>query len=212
MLDFTTACQVLFGLTVALCVLPMFIFRYAQFRIINRLMVMHRVKPRFLRSWLRKVWMVANIDSLFYPLTFYSVYLTFGPWFVGEIVQGQTGVVFSWGTFLGDKFLPGSMSYCYGFLHTLTFNLPLVFIIGNTADCSYLSLFKKGQAVHNTWRNCWKHLPFVLFFAIQLVSLIPFAMSYGTMAFLLCPMRTWAVALVVYLWYKASHLLKHDLK
>ena len=106
-------------------------------------MVMHRVKPRFLRSWLRKVWMVANIDSLFYPLTFYSVYLTFGPWFVGEIVQGQTGVVFSWGTFLGDKFLPGSMSYCYGFLHTLTFNLPLVFIIGNTADCRLISTYLK---------------------------------------------------------------------
>ena len=100
---------------------------------------MHRIKPQFLRIFFRKLWMVANIDSLFYPFSFYSMYLIFGPWFIGEIIRDEIGVVFSWGTFLGGKFLPGSMSYFYGFLHILTFNVPLLFIIGNAADYRFVN-------------------------------------------------------------------------
>ena len=99
---------------------------------------MHRIKPKILRSFFRKLWMVANINGLFYPFSFYSAYLLFGPWFVGEILQDQIGVVFSWGTLLNNNFLPGSMSYFYGFLHVLTFNVPLLFILGNTADHRFI--------------------------------------------------------------------------
>jgi len=95
---------------------------------------MHRIKPQILRTFLRKLWMVANVDSLFYPFSFYSVYLLFGPWFAGDIIQDQIGVIFSWGTFLGGSFLPGSMSYFYGFLHVLAFNVPLLLILANAAD------------------------------------------------------------------------------
>ena len=35
---------------------------------------------------------------------------------------------------LGDRFLPGSMSYFHGCLHILTFNVPLLLIIGHAAD------------------------------------------------------------------------------
>jgi len=212
LLDFTTTLRVLFGLAVAWCVVPLFIFRYAQFRIINRRMVMHRIKPKILRSFFRKLWMVANINGLFYPFSFYSAYLLFGPWFVGEILQDQIGVVFSWGTLLNNNFLPGSMSYFYGFLHVLTFNVPLLFILGNTADHSYRSLSKKRLGADSALGKCFKYLPVGAFSAFHLVGLIPFAMSYGTMAFLLCPMRTWAVALAIYLCYKASHLRKTHLR
>lgn len=38
-----------------------------------------------------------------------------GPWFVGEVIEDHIGVVFAWGTFVNKSFLPGSLTYAYGF-------------------------------------------------------------------------------------------------
>lgn len=42
-----------------------------------------------------------------------------GPWFVGEVMEGHIGVVFAWGTFVYSSYLPGSLTYAYGFLQVV---------------------------------------------------------------------------------------------
>lgn len=102
-------------------------------------MPMHRFRNRIAYIWVRKLWIFANIDGLFYPVAIYSVYLTFGPWFAGHLVDGRIGVVFAWGTIFDGKFLPGTFSYFYGFTHVVLFNGMLIIILALTADFRYYS-------------------------------------------------------------------------
>jgi len=39
-----------------------------------------------------------------------------GPWSVGEVIEGYTGVIFAWGIIVNGTYLPGSFTYAYGFL------------------------------------------------------------------------------------------------
>lgn len=96
-------------------------------------MKMHRFKKRCVRNFLKKLWILSNIDELFYPVVLYTLYLPFGPWFAGDVIDGRIGIAFAWGTFFAGKFLPGTMSYFYGFTHVMTFNGPLLLVVANTA-------------------------------------------------------------------------------
>ena len=37
-----------------------------------------------------------------------------GPWFLGELLEGHTGVVFVWGMFVYGSYLPLCLTYVYG--------------------------------------------------------------------------------------------------
>lgn len=62
------------------------------------------------------MWILATVDRIFWPLVLYPVYLTFGPWSIGHIIEDYVGVIFAWGIFINGTFLPGSFTYAYGFL------------------------------------------------------------------------------------------------
>lgn len=78
------------------------------------------VKPRAGRycwnKWLRKVWILSTVDRLFWPIVLYPVYLTFGPWSIGYIIEDHVGIIFAWGIFVNGAYLPGSFTYAYGFI------------------------------------------------------------------------------------------------
>ena len=42
-----------------------------------------------------------------------------GPWFLGELLEGHTGVVFVWGMFVYGSYLPLCLTYVYGALQVL---------------------------------------------------------------------------------------------
>lgn len=42
-----------------------------------------------------------------------------GPWFIGELIDGQVGACFSFGVFIGGSFLQGSMTFVVGILQVL---------------------------------------------------------------------------------------------
>lgn len=71
--------------------------------------------------WLRKLWMLSAVDVTFWPLVLYPVYLTFGPWSIGYLVEDHIGIVFAWGIFVNGTFLPGSFTYVYGFIQVFAF-------------------------------------------------------------------------------------------
>lgn len=39
-----------------------------------------------------------------------------GPWFVGELIDGQVGACFSFGVFVGGSFFRGGLTYVVGIL------------------------------------------------------------------------------------------------
>nr|CAD7264147.1 unnamed protein product [Timema shepardi] len=75
---------------------------------------------RCLQCWLQKLWILGTVDRIFYPLVLYALYLTVGPWSVGEVIEGYTGIIFAWGTIINGVYLPGSFTYAYGFLQVGT--------------------------------------------------------------------------------------------
>lgn len=74
------------------------------------------VRRGFLNGWYRKLWTLASVDRIFWPLILYAIYLTFGPWSIGYLVEDHLGAIFAWGIFVNGSFLPGSFTYLYGFL------------------------------------------------------------------------------------------------
>jgi hypothetical protein len=56
--------------------------------------------------------------------------LTFqGPWSIGEVIEGHTGIIFAWGTIVNGAYLPGSFTYAYGFLQVGTCILYLCLVV-----------------------------------------------------------------------------------
>lgn len=68
------------------------------------------------KLFIKKLWILCTVDRLFYPLVFYPLYLTFGPWSIGYLIEDYIGIVFAWGIFIHGTFLPGSFTYAYGFI------------------------------------------------------------------------------------------------
>lgn len=57
-----------------------------------------------------------------------------GPWIIGEVIEDNVGVIFAWGTFVGNNYLPGSFTYAYGFFQLFSFHLPLNFVLAHRID------------------------------------------------------------------------------
>lgn len=49
------------------------------------------------------------------------VYFLSGPWFVGELIDGQVGACFSFGVFVGGSFLRGGLTYVVGILQVCVY-------------------------------------------------------------------------------------------
>lgn len=216
MVDLTSVAQVLFGVAIATCILPLCVARVVHHAVLQRRIVMHRFSNRFVRSWLKKLWIVATVDCLFYPIVCFTFYLVGGPWWIGDLIDGNTAIVFAWGIVFdaGAKFLPGTTTYLYGFAHLLLYNGPLILVLGHTADLTFRSLTNPVASTKRPatlFQHYLKYGPFILFMIVQLALLIPFWIGNGTMAFLLSPMRLWSVILAVFLWNRARSLSSEQL-
>ena len=49
---------------------------------------------------LRKDWILCAIDSLFWPMLVYLVWLAVLPWGLAEVMEGTKAIVFSWGIYV----------------------------------------------------------------------------------------------------------------
>ncbi|RZC39664.1 transmembrane protein 62 [Asbolus verrucosus] len=130
-----------------------------------------RLRGSCCKSWLRKFWVLSTVDRIFWPIILYPVYLSFGPWSVGYLVEDHLGVIFAWGIFVNGAYLPGSFTYAYGFIQVTSSTLKM-----------YLNQLLCIQMAYLFW------------------------MAYGTLAFILGPLRTWSVILAAILWYNAIYL------
>lgn len=200
MTNASTGFKVLFGIFNIISIVPLLVFKTLHYFTKDGKIGKPRTKRGILRLIVRKLWILSSIDRIFWPLIIYPIYLTVGPWSIGYIVENHIGAIFAWGIYVDGKFLPGSFTYAYGFIQLLTFQIPLTFILAHGVDYRFQNLVKKPGIV--SW--CSKislHLPFMFLLSIQILMAYFFWLAYGTLAFLIGPLRTWSVFIAIILWY-----------
>ncbi|WAR18419.1 TMM62-like protein [Mya arenaria] len=152
-------------------------------------------------KWLYCLWLVGKYNKLCYSLVAFIVYVAFGPWFVGELLEGRTGVVFVWGMIVHGSYLPVSLTYVYGLFQLLTFNFPLTIFWGH-----YLHIQKYPFRQHSLFfkiRNVF--IPYCAIVLFQtFIALSEFPSAYGMTAFLLGPVRSGSVIIAVVLFIIVS--------
>lgn len=153
--------------------------------------------------------MFASTDRIYYGVLFWLFYTALGPWSFQEILDGQTGYYFVWGTFVEGKFVPGTLNWWYGFHQLMFFQLPLTIIIAGVLHRRYKKFLKRYQEggsgyVEDTCLEALhKNLPFVALVVAETLLAIFHVIQNGFLALLIAPMRFWGLLFSIYLFCQA---------
>ncbi|KYN32576.1 Transmembrane protein 62 [Trachymyrmex septentrionalis] len=162
-----------------------------------------RRRMKFFHLWLRKLWILSAVDRVFYGLVLYTLYFAVGPWTMGEIIEDHTGVIFVWGTFIGNMYLPGGLTYAYGFLQLLCFHLPLTVTLAHHID-RRLRDAECPLRILSKFHIVWRFLPILIIILLQFILGYFLYLEYGTTAILLCPLRTGSIIVAAALSYSIA--------
>ncbi|KAJ3613689.1 hypothetical protein NHX12_019935 [Muraenolepis orangiensis] len=165
--------------------------------------------------------LLSKTDFFYYSLLLFNLCTAFGPWFVGELIDGHGGACFAFGLVIDGHFLEGSLTYVIGVIQMVFYNMPLTVYLcwslhqrwrGDTFR-SHLQLPALRPGRRSLWWCCgWGvraaappalHLGMLLLLSWQCYSCFFLLETYGVLAFLLSPVRTWALALGLLLVYRA---------
>ncbi|XP_043478345.1 transmembrane protein 62-like [Leptopilina heterotoma] len=204
--------QFLFGSTLLLLIIPLCILRFMHMLYQEKYREPPRLRIRIFQKLVRKLWILSSIDRLFFPLIFYEVYLAIGPWIIGEVIEDNVGVVFAWGTFVGNKYLPGSFTYAYGFFQLFSFHLPLNLVLAHRIDKRLQYIRKPSAKRFSIIQIISQHLFFVMLILMQAGMAYFFWLAYGTLATILCPLRTWSLIFACILWHQVHRMPKRCMR
>ncbi|GAA6108741.1 transmembrane protein 62 [Tachysurus ichikawai] len=166
---------------------------------------MHIPKARGLLSQaFLSIQLVSKIDAFYYTLLLFNLCTALGPWFIGEVIDGHSGVCFAFGLFVGGHFLEGGLTYAVGVMQLIFFNMPLTCYLcwsvhQRCSGCSFRSHFCRPRS---HWRTLVVHVVMLLLFIWQAHSCYFLLECYGLLAFFLSPVRTWALLMGLLLIYK----------
>ncbi|KAG7305922.1 hypothetical protein JYU34_008475 [Plutella xylostella] len=192
MLDAGVVFQAVFSTLLILNVVPLVIMRITK----------QPPQPgrSFHQRMIRRMWLLSKVDRIFYPIVLYALYLPFGPWSIGELIDGHIGVIFAWGILIKGSFLPEPFTYIYGGVQLMFVQIPLILVLAQTLDYYLAEQYTRG------YKRVVKHFPFILLLSVQLLLAYFFWLEYGTLSFIIGPLRTWSVPLSILLWYKTMTL------
>lgn len=218
MLNFTAVMQAMYGCAVISCVLPYCFLRYMNKRALeskNRLPIL---KNTFAHRWLRRMWILSNIDSLFYPMVLYPLYISIGPWALAELLDGEYGIIFIWGIFVRNTYVPATFTYGYAFMQLFLFHGPLVTYTAYALDKRFFRLLQRTPTINyenkvlTSLKASSGHFPYVLLLISQIIIGYTFYLAYGVLAIITGPVRVWPIALVCWLWYQSNSVSLHRMK
>lgn len=178
---------------------------------------LNRQRPacRTSTSLIQRFWILSTVDRIFWPILGYCFYLSIGPWSIGEVIDDHIGVIFIWGIYIDGAYLPGSLTFLYGFFQLLLCQFPLICIYAACVEKRYKRYIglpmKQYRATPFALRKM-SQIPFCLIMTIEVALAVFFGIAYGTLAFLLGPFRTWSVILNFTLWYMARNVPDQCLK
>ncbi|KAJ2950121.1 hypothetical protein O0L34_g11468 [Tuta absoluta] len=168
------------------------------------LMRIQKKPPKYRRGSgrivLRSIWMLSKIDRIYYPMVLYNLYLPFGPWAIGQLIDGYIGTIFAWGILIQGTFIPEPFTYMYGSVQLVFVQIPLMCVLAYSLN--YRMYCQNSRGVKKMLRN----LPFIILLSMQLLLAYFFWLEYGTMSFIFGPLRTWSIGLSIILWYKIMTL------
>ncbi|XP_022333141.2 transmembrane protein 62-like [Crassostrea virginica] len=161
-----------------------------------------RCLRKSINLWVYRLWLVSKATNIFGVLIFFTIYIVIGPWFIAEVIDGHTGIMFAWGLIVKGMWLPGSLTYVYGIFQIVSFNIPLLFHVGYVMD--YPQSFSEANRIRLSHRLRHLYLPMASLLIFQTyVTLIEFPQSYGTKAMILGPVRTGSIFVGIYCYYVA---------
>ncbi|XP_058450180.1 transmembrane protein 62-like [Malaya genurostris] len=206
MYDTNKIFQAFFSVALICCLLPLCVFRIWHMLVRYGAVPRPRIRSYCCRGWIRKMWILSTVDRLVFPIVGYCLYLTCGPWSFGEIIDGHMGIVFVWGIFVNGAFLPGTLTYLYGFFQLAFCQLPLIVIFASNSQKRFYRGPSSGEKKLNFLAASWQNLPFILIMTVELLLALIFWNAYGTLAFMITPLRTWSILLNLLLWYQSKNL------
>lgn len=217
MTDACTVFQSLFIFALLLCILPLTILRLCHELVISGKLKLPRIRSKCLKNIIRNLWILSSIDRLFIPLICYFLYISIGPWAIGEVIDGYVGIIFVWGIFVNNSFLPGSLTYLYGFFQLIFCQLPLIFIYASEISkrLNELNGIKQSESkskFKTQMKRYFNHLPFIFVITVEIILAFFFWWAYGILAFIVGPFRTWSVIFNILLWYFAVSIPDKCLK
>ncbi|KAI5129318.1 Transmembrane Protein 62 [Manis pentadactyla] len=187
--DHCTVARVLFVMIALIQLTILIIFRYQGYP-------EHEGPPRFIQLTSFSLHVLSKINIFYYSVLLLTLYTVLGPWFVGEITEGKFGCCFSFGILVDGHFLQGSLTFVVGILQLVFFNIPLTaYLCWSLLQRSFGHSFSS----HLHQGKCLKiipvHLLMLLLYIWQMYSCYFLHMTYGTVAFLFSPLRTWLTLL-----------------
>uniref|UniRef100_A0A1A8FE47 Transmembrane protein 62 n=1 Tax=Nothobranchius korthausae TaxID=1143690 RepID=A0A1A8FE47_9TELE len=149
--------------------------------------------------------LISKMNTFYYSLLLFNLYTALGPWFIGEMVDGHSGACFAYGVFINGHFLEGSLTYIVGVIQMVFFNIPLTSYLCWSLHhrCHGNSLRSHFVRPGRRWPPLAVHFLMLLLLTWQAYSCCFLLETYGLMAFVLSPVRTWALVLSLLLIHRA---------
>ncbi|XP_048734623.1 transmembrane protein 62-like isoform X2 [Ostrea edulis] len=152
---------------------------------------------KFINRWIHRLWMVSTTPKLYLILVGFTIYIAIGPWFLAEVIDGHTGLLFVWGLYVKGAFLPGNLAYVYGIFQMVTFNIPLLFHMG--CVLGYPQSYSEPSRSRFSHRLRHLYIPMAALILFQsYMTLQEFPQAYGHKAMILGPVRTGSIFVGLY--------------
>jgi len=149
--------------------------------------------------------LISSISFFYYPLVLSPLYLTVGPWFIGEVLTNSIGVVFCWGTFVYGSYIPTATTWLYGTYHLITAHLPLLIALTINLNTRLSDAYTYGPK-YPAYSFIKRNGLMVLIVLKQVWLVHAFYLAYGLWAVILGPFRTGYLVMSVLLWSLACNM------
>ncbi|KAG5684385.1 hypothetical protein PVAND_013620 [Polypedilum vanderplanki] len=203
MSELTTIFQVSYIIALIVCTLPLVVFKIWQILLKYKKVQRPKIQSLFWRRFVQKYLILCSINRIYYGLVIMIIWTTVLPWSFHEILDGYTGYVFLWGTFVKGKFVPGTLSYWYGIHQLAWFQLPLMMILAGVVKRSYNRFLVGVKPEENFLQVIKLNLPFLALLFAEGFLAIFYLIQNGFIPFLIAPLRVWSLIYSIILFYHA---------
>ena len=152
----------------------------------------------------RKLMLVTGHNVICVSLIIFVIYMAVGPWVVGSLVEGRTGAVFAWGVVVDSTLVHSQVPFAYYFVHFGLIHPVVVLAIGHLLDFKYGQMMEVGGGAANCgiMRHVAISVSLLLMMAFSVFLSLSFWHQFGSLGFLLGPLKTWS-----YVFYSAMFWL-----
>uniref|UniRef100_A0A8D2AUA0 Transmembrane protein 62 n=1 Tax=Sciurus vulgaris TaxID=55149 RepID=A0A8D2AUA0_SCIVU len=187
--DHCMVARVLFVLIVLIQLFILITFRYLEYPEFKE-------PPRFINLTSFSLHLLSKINIFYYSMLLMTLYVVFGPWFFGEIIDGKLGFCFSFGIFVNGHFLQGGATFVAGIFQLVFFNIPLMaYLCWSLLQRCFGHNFKSHLHQGKYLKIIPVHLLMILLYIWQIYSCYFLHVTQGTLALFFSPLRTWLTLL-----------------